>query len=164
MYNYTQALTFYRDVLGQNITAGFSFLIGPYQYEPVGFIGTVFGIPENVTWAAVTGNCDPVTRCEYYEYDDPARVSLIYPVQDPGVGITYYAVQDLDALVKKIKAAGQTIVTNGGQPVLVDGVRSILVRDPAGYLVALEEEAPWHGGPWWKGKWQEGQRWKGERQ
>lgn len=140
MYNYTQALTFYRDILGQDITPGFSYLIGPNQYKEVGGIGEVFGIPENTTWAAVTGNCDPVTRCEYYEYDDPDRVSLIYPVQYPGVGITYYAVQNLDALVEKINGAGLTIVTAGKQPVVVDGVRSIVVRDPSDYLVALEEE------------------------
>ena len=142
MYNYTQAITFYKDILKFNITPGFSYLIGPNEYKQVGGIGSVFNISENVTWAAVTGNCDPVTRCEYYEYDDPTRVSLIFPMQDIGVGLTYYAVHDLDSIVDQIRKEDLTIVTVGGKPVVTDrGIRSIVVRDPSGYLVVLEEEA-----------------------
>ncbi|KAI9679694.1 MAG: hypothetical protein M1822_007300 [Bathelium mastoideum] len=141
MFNYTQALTFYRDILNFNITPGFEPLIGPNEYEPLGGIGSVFNISANVTWAAVTGNCDPVTRCEYYEYDDPTRVAVIAPASDIGIGLTYYAVRDIDGVLEKIRAANLTIVTEGGEPVSVNGTRSILVRDPAGYLVLLEEES-----------------------
>ncbi|KAH0175116.1 hypothetical protein KCU67_g415, partial [Aureobasidium melanogenum] len=116
MYNYTQALKFYKDILEFNITAGFSYLIGPNKYEQVGGIGSVFGIRENVTWAAVTGNCDPITRYEYYEYDDLSRISLIYPIQDPGVGVTTYTVTRLDCVVSQIKKANFAIVTPGGWP------------------------------------------------
>ncbi|KAF2651808.1 hypothetical protein K491DRAFT_681826 [Lophiostoma macrostomum CBS 122681] len=140
MENYTQALTFYHDILDFDIAPGFEPLIGPDEYQQVGFIGSVFNISSNTSWAAVTGNCDPVTRCEWYEYDDPDRVALIYPVQDIGVGLTYYAVQNLDAILNEVIAANLTIVTEGGSPVVVNGMRSILIRDPAGYLVMLEEE------------------------
>jgi catechol 2,3-dioxygenase-like lactoylglutathione lyase family enzyme len=138
MYNYTQALTFYKDILGQNISAGFEPLIGPYQYEPVGEIGSVFNVSSNVTWTAVTGNCDPYTRCEYYEYDDPERVTIDEPAQNPGIGMTTYVVQDLDSIVSQVQAANLTIVTEGGAPVVVNGIRSILIRDPTGYLVRLD--------------------------
>lgn len=141
MYNYTQALTFYKGILGQNISAGFEPLIGPNEYEQIGGIGSVFNISENVTWAAVTGNCNPDTRCEYYEYDDPDRVSIIYPAQDPGVGITEYNVQDLDGILAEVKNAGLTFVTEGSVPVTVDGKRSVLIRDPSGYLVRLGESS-----------------------
>lgn len=139
MYNATQAITFYRDILGQNISRGFEPLIGP-GYDSLGFVGTIFNMSADTQWAAVTGNCDRDTRCEYYEYDAPDRVSIIYPAQYPGVGITSYNVKDLDGIVKKVRGAGLTIVTQGGGPVQVDGRRSIVIRDPSGYLVRLDEE------------------------
>lgn len=139
MSNATQAITFCRDILGQNISRGFEPLIGP-GYDSLGFVGTIFNMSADTQWAAVTGNCDPDTRCEYYEYDAPDRVSIVYPAQYPGVGITSYNVKHLDDIVKKVYSAGLTVVTEGGLPVKVDGRRSIVVRDPSGYLVRLDEE------------------------
>lgn len=139
MYNATQAITFYRDILGQNISRGFEPLIGP-GYDSLGFVGTIFNMSADTQWAAVTGNCDRDTRCEYYEYDAPDRVSIIYPAQYPGVGMTSYNVKDLDGIMEKVRGAGLTIVTQGGGPVEVDDRRSIVIRDPSGYLVRLDEE------------------------
>ncbi|KAF5588744.1 lactoylglutathione lyase-like lyase [Fusarium subglutinans] len=96
MYNVTGAITFYKDILGQNISRGFEPLIGP-------------------------------------------GVSIIYPAQDPGVAITTYLVENLDAIVKKVKAAKIKIITEGDKPVWIDGKKSIVVRDPAGYLVRLDQ-------------------------
>ncbi|KAJ0116966.1 Uncharacterized protein J7T55_003380 [Diaporthe amygdali] len=137
--NVTQAITFYRDILRQNISRGFEPLIGP-GYDSLGFVGTIFNLSTDTQWAAVTGNCDPDTRCEYYKYDAPDRVSIIYPANYPGIGITTYNVKGLDGVIQKVQAAGLTIVTQGGVPVRVNGRRSIVVRDPSGYLVRLEEE------------------------
>lgn len=137
--NATQAITFYRDILGQNISRGFEPLIGP-GYDSLGFVGTIFNMSADTQWAAVTGNCDPDTRCEYYEYDAPDRVSIAYPVQYPGVGITTYNVRGLDVTLDKVRAAGLTIVTEEKVPVRVDGSRSIVIRDPSGYLVRLDEK------------------------
>lgn len=81
----TQAITFYRDILEQNVSRGFEPLIGP-GYDALGFVGTIFNMSADTQWAAVTGNCDPDTRCEYYEYDAPDRVPIAYPAQYPGVG------------------------------------------------------------------------------
>ncbi|CZR62763.1 uncharacterized protein PAC_12660 [Phialocephala subalpina] len=139
MRNISQALTFYAGILSLNITSGFEPLIGPGQYEQVGAIGSVFNISSTVYWAAATGNCDPTTRCEYYEYDDPTRVTIAYPAAYPGIGMTTYAVKNLDTVLRQIRGVGLTIVTRGGSPVVVDGARSIVVRDPSGYLVRLDE-------------------------
>lgn len=138
LFNATQAITFYRDILGQNITRGFEPLIGP-GYDALGFVGTIFNMSTDTQWAAVTGNCDPDTRCEYYEYDAPDRVSIVYPAQYPGVGITSYNVKGLDSIMNKVQAADLTIVSEGGVPVQMDGRRSIVIRDPSGYLVRLDE-------------------------
>ncbi|PVH77213.1 hypothetical protein DL98DRAFT_591462 [Cadophora sp. DSE1049] len=102
-------------------------------------VGAVFNISSSVYWAAATGNCDPTTRCEYYEYYDPTRVTIAHPAAYSGIGMTTYAVRDLDMVLKQIRAAGLTVVTRGGSPVVVDGARSIVVRDPSGYLVRLDE-------------------------
>lgn len=139
LFNATQDVAFYRDVLGQNISRGFEPLIGP-GYDALGFVGAVFNMSADTQWAAVTGNCDPDTRCEYYEYDAPDRVSIVYPAQYPGVGMTTYSVKGLDGILDKVRAAGLTIVTEGDVPLRVDGRRSIVVRDPSGYLVKLDEE------------------------
>lgn len=136
--NVTQAITFYRDILGQNISRGFEPLIGP-GYDALGFVGTIFNLSTDTQWAAVTGNCDPDTRCEYYEYDAPDRVSIVYPAQYPGVGMTTYMVKGLDGIVDKVRAAGLTIVTEGNMPINVEDRRSIVIRDPSGYLVRLDE-------------------------
>lgn len=136
--NVTQAITFYRDILGQNISRGFEPLIGP-GYDALGFVGTIFNLSADTQWAAVTGNCDPETRCEYYEYDAPDRVSIVYPAQYPGVGMTTYMVKGLDGILAKVRAAGLTIVTEGNMPIEVDDRRSIVVRDSSGYLVRLDE-------------------------
>lgn len=139
MSNATQAITFYRDILGQNISRGFEPLIGP-GYDALGFVGTIFNMSTDTQWAAVTGNCDPDTRCEYYEYDAADRKSIVYPAQYPGVGITSYNVRALDSILDKVRTAGLSIVTEGDVPVQVDGRRSVVIRDPSGYLVRLDEE------------------------
>ncbi|KAH7403784.1 lactoylglutathione lyase [Cadophora sp. MPI-SDFR-AT-0126] len=139
MRNISQALTFYKGILGLNISSGFEPLIGPGEYEQVGFIGSVFNISSDVLWAAATGNCNPTTRCEYYEYDDPTRVTIAYPAAYPGIGMTSYAVRNLDTVLEQIRSAGLAIVSQEGSPVMVDGIRSIVVRDPSGYLVRLDE-------------------------
>jgi catechol 2,3-dioxygenase-like lactoylglutathione lyase family enzyme len=137
--NITSAMTFYGNTLGQNINPGFEPLIGP-GYAEIGFLGGLFGISSNVKWAATTGNCNPTTRCEYYEYDDPSRSSFIYPVQTVGVGMTTYVVGDLDTILAQVTQANLEIVTEGKVPVTIDGMRSILIRDPSGYLVRLDGE------------------------
>lgn len=137
--NVTQAITFYRDILRKNITRGFEPLIGP-GHDALGFVGTIFNMSADTQWAAITGNCDPNTRCDYYEYDAPDSVSIVYPAQYPGIGITPYSVRGLDGIVEKVRAAGLTIVTEGEVPLKMDGRRSIVIRDPSGYLVRLDEE------------------------
>ncbi|KAG8415995.1 hypothetical protein J3459_013902 [Metarhizium acridum] len=140
MANVSQALSFYRDILGQNLSAGYEPLVGPNEHAEVGGIGSVFNISSNVLWAAVTGNCDLDTRCEYFEYDDPTRRTIAYPAQVPGIGMTTYSVRNLNKLLRQVRSANLTVVTKGGSPVHIDGGSSILIRDPTGYLVRLDEK------------------------
>jgi catechol 2,3-dioxygenase-like lactoylglutathione lyase family enzyme len=138
-----QALTFYRDLLGFDIAPGFPPLVGPNQHPVVpGFLAGLLGITPGSTWAAATGNCTPVTRCEYFEYDDPIRQVFNPPIQNPGAPFESIGTSDLDALLSRVKVAGLQIVTPGGRPVRVRGTESVLIRDPSGFLVRLEQLRP----------------------
>jgi catechol 2,3-dioxygenase-like lactoylglutathione lyase family enzyme len=135
-----QALAFYRDLLGFDIHAGFPPLVGPGEHPVVpSFLAALLGITPGSTWAAATGNCTPVTRCEYFEYDDPARKVFNPPIQDPGAPFESVGTTDLDGLLARIRAAGLPVVTPGGRPVRVHGTRAVLVRDPSGFLIRLEQ-------------------------
>lgn len=80
-----------------------------------------------------------MTRCEYFEYDDPARQVFNPAIQNPGAPFESIATPDVDSLLRRIKAAGLTVVTPGGRPVRVHGTKSVLVRDPSGFMVRLEQ-------------------------
>ena len=135
-----QTLPFYRDALGFDISAGFPPLVGPGIHPGPPFLTFLFGITPGSTWGADTGSCTTtLIRCEYYEYDDPARKTFNPPIQDPGAPIETIRTQDLNALLPQLVAAGAQIVTPGQRPVRVDGVRSIIVRDPSGFLIRLEQ-------------------------
>jgi catechol 2,3-dioxygenase-like lactoylglutathione lyase family enzyme len=135
-----QALSFYRDLLGFDINPGFPPLVGPNEHPvvPAGLAG-LLGITPGSTWAAATGNCTAVTRCEYFEYDDPIRQLFNPPVQDPGAPFESIGTPDLRRLLRQITARGLPVVTPGGRPVRVHGTESILVRDPSGLLIRLEQ-------------------------
>lgn len=74
-----------------------------------------------------------------YEYDDPARKTFNPPIQDPGAPIESIRTQDLNALLPQLVAAGAQIVTPRQRPVRVDGMPNIIVRDPSGFLIRLEQ-------------------------
>lgn len=65
----------------------------------------------------------------FIEFKDIARKPLHTRTQDPGTAILQLNVQGLDALLAKMKAAGFTIVSTGGEPVSLGGGKIALVRD-----------------------------------
>lgn len=58
---------------------------------------------------------------------------------DPGAADLQLRVRDLDAVFEKIKQSGAPIITRSGAPVKIgnNGVRSILIRDPDGYMLEV---------------------------
>ena len=58
---------------------------------------------------------------------------------DPGAGILILRVRDLDTVFAAIKKAGAPIVTRSGAPVKVGNGRSVMFRDPDGFLVEVDE-------------------------
>ena len=64
---------------------------------------------------------------------------------DPGAADLALRVRDLDSVVAAIKKAGAEMITRSGAPVQLDAegkVRSILVRDPDGYIVEALQVPP----------------------
>ncbi len=72
---------------------------------------------------------------EVSEFFDIPRETRAANPWDPGASMLVFAVRDLSAVVARLGAAHAPIVTLGGAPLDTPDGRSILVRDPDGYLV-----------------------------
>jgi catechol 2,3-dioxygenase-like lactoylglutathione lyase family enzyme len=68
-------------------------------------------------------------------------------LQDIGAATLALQVRDMEKVMAKVKASGATIVTSGGTPVNPTGnpsskFREIVVRDPDGFFVELQQPDP----------------------
>ena len=77
---------------------------------------------------------------ELNEFQGVERQPLKTRVQDPGSTRFYLTVSNLDGAVARFKAAGGTVITAGGQPVVGGGTRYTAVRDLNGVFFVLSEE------------------------
>jgi catechol 2,3-dioxygenase-like lactoylglutathione lyase family enzyme len=73
----------------------------------------------------------------FIEFNNIDRKPLHTRVQDPGTAILQLTVRDVDTLLPKLKTAGFSVVTTGGEPVAVGNSRIVLVRDPNNLLLEL---------------------------
>jgi catechol 2,3-dioxygenase-like lactoylglutathione lyase family enzyme len=74
----------------------------------------------------------------YIEFKDIDRNPLQTRVQDPGTAILQLNVRDVDAVLPKLKAAGFTAVSTGGEPVDIGpNARIAIVRDPNNLFLEL---------------------------
>lgn len=78
---------------------------------------------------------------ELSEFIDIARETRAANPWDPGASRLIFEVRDLNAVAAKLAARNAPIVTLGGGPVSARAGRSVLVRDPDGYLVELRQAA-----------------------
>ena len=75
-----------------------------------------------------------------WEFRDIERTKRVPNVQDPGASAVSLEVENLPALLARMKAAGVVVETPGGEAVDVGGGRrAALVRSPDGLLVELME-------------------------
>jgi len=58
---------------------------------------------------------------------------------DPGTSMLIFHVRDVDAIVAEARAAEGSIVTLGNAPLETPAGRSILIRDPDGYLIRVTQ-------------------------
>ena len=72
-----------------------------------------------------------------YDYRNIERIRLSGRLQDPGTVAVSFVVDDVTALLARLKAAN--VVVEDGGPVRIDGRAHAFVRDPNGLLVELVE-------------------------
>ena len=84
---------------------------------------------------------------ELTEFSGGSRKTVRPNIQDIGAATLALQVRDIDKLMAKVKASAATIVTFGGAPVNLAGkpnsqLREIVIRDPDGFFVALQQPDP----------------------
>jgi catechol 2,3-dioxygenase-like lactoylglutathione lyase family enzyme len=79
---------------------------------------------------------------ELSEFFDIPRNDRAANAWDPGASMLMFSVRDLGTIVSRLDAADAPVVTLGGAPLDTPAGRSILVRDPDGYLVLVTQASP----------------------
>jgi catechol 2,3-dioxygenase-like lactoylglutathione lyase family enzyme len=125
-----QTVKFYRDLLGFQLRVGDAFNNNKLMAETAGTPGAQF----RQSSGQIPGS---TVRITFIEFKDIDRKPLHTRLQDPGTALLQLRVQDVDALVKKLKAGGAEIISAGGEPVTRGNLRLAIVRDPNNLFLEL---------------------------
>lgn len=129
-----QTMRVYRDVLQMQPQ------IGEFGTIPLLDLMALKGSQLRLTNVQVPGS--PL-RLEFVEVKGVDRSPIHPRLQDPGATRFQVRVRDLDATIAKLKAAGSTFVSSGGQPAtLTGGTRAAIMTDPNGIYFVLIQAAP----------------------
>jgi len=150
--NMTEAVRFYRDLLGLSVTFD--------DYHDPAAITALFGVPEPVVHAIVV-SCPDGSEIELVEFERPRRPVATRSPGDPGLMAVNLLATNVKAIVRRLRSAGyepfspvvpQTLPDGAGINVVVcrapDGVAILLVELPPGRSSlatpsgALESEVP----------------------
>lgn len=126
-------LRLYRDQLGFKPDVG-TFSAEAARLRLMGISGAQF----RVTTAAVPGV--PQQVLEFIEFKGTDRSPLRTRIQDPGSSRIQLRVGDMTAAINGFKAAGGTVISTNGQPVLVGNVPSAIVREMNNIFVVLQQQ------------------------
>lgn len=141
-----KTVPFYRDVLGLPLNG----TRDPLEQQPqklddemskftatngMSFRGATFRIPNAAFGFELT------------EFTGGPRKPVRPSIQDIGAATLALQVRDIEKVLAKVKAAGAPVVTLGGTPVNPTGdpdskLREIVVRDPDGFFVELQQPDP----------------------
>jgi catechol 2,3-dioxygenase-like lactoylglutathione lyase family enzyme len=130
--SFDTSLPFYRDLLG------FTFANPPNAVNDA--VLALEGTPR--ANARSTAGIPPGSNNMWvlWEFSDIDRTRRVPNVQDPGASAVSLQVENLPALLARMKAAGVVVETPKGEPVALDGGRrGVLVRSPDGLLIELME-------------------------
>lgn len=125
-------IEFYRDRLGFQTAAA------PTMLAPV--VLSLQGTP-TATGSMSAGVKPPGAAATWrmYDFRNVERARLAGRLQDPGTPALSFLVENLPALLARLKAAGVTMETGGGEAVKVDGRLRAFIRDPNGLLIEFVE-------------------------
>ena len=129
--NVEQTAKFYRDALGFDTRADPNFHGDKLRMETAGTPGAQYKRGA----APIPGS---TVQMAFLEFKDIARHPLSTRIQDPGTAILQLRIRDLDVAVKALKAAGATVISEGGAPTdFGNGRRLVIVRDPNNLFLEL---------------------------
>jgi catechol 2,3-dioxygenase-like lactoylglutathione lyase family enzyme len=80
----------------------------------------------------------------FMEFKDIDREPLHTRIQDPGTAILQVGVRDIDAAVQALKAAGVTVISKNGEPVINGTSKFCMMRDSNNLYLELFQRGPRH--------------------
>ena len=122
--------TYYRDVLGFDMGISTNFDGNEQLMNTAGTPGAQF----KRTVMRIPGTTVQTFLLEFRNID---RKKLPTRTQDPGTPILQLRAPDVDAVVAAWKAAGGEVVSKGGIPANMNGVKLVLLRDPNGVMLEI---------------------------
>ncbi len=126
-------LKFYRDLLGFDLKGKPDFSSDPVIADMVG----APGVQSREMVATIPGT---KSVWAFYDYKGVARKPFHLLVTDPGAPAVALRVQDLDGLLKRMRAAGVPVTSLHGEVVQFSPtIRNIFVEDPNGLNIELFE-------------------------
>jgi catechol 2,3-dioxygenase-like lactoylglutathione lyase family enzyme len=140
-----KTVPFYRDVLGLPVNGTRDPLAAPPQKLDEDM--SKFTATKGMSFRAATFRIpNAAFGFELTEFTGGPRKAVRPNLQDPGAATLALQVRDIEAVLVKVKASGAPVVTIGGVPVSPAGpnskLREIVVRDPDGFFVELQEPDP----------------------
>ncbi len=125
-----QTAKFYRELLGFQMRVGDTFNDNKLMADTAGVPGASF----RQSSTTIPGS---TVRMSLIEFKNTDRKPLRTRVPDPGTALVQLRVRDIDALVKKLKAGGATVVAPDGEPVNMGAIKIAVVRDPNNFYLEL---------------------------
>ncbi len=141
-----KTVPFYRDVLGLPVNGARD----PVTQQPQKLDEDMskFTATKGMSFRAATFRIPNATfGFELTEFTGGSRKPVRPNIQDIGAATLALQVRDIEKVLAKVKASGAAIVTVGGAPVNPTGnpnskLREIVVRDPDGFFVELQQPDP----------------------
>jgi len=141
-----KTVPFYRDVLGLPVNGARDPLA--QQPQKLDEDMSKFTATKGMSFRAATFRIpNAAFGFELTEFTGGSRKTVRPNIQDIGTATLALQVRDIEKVLAKVKASGAAIVTIGGAPVNPAGnpnskLREIVVRDPDGFFVELQQPDP----------------------
>jgi catechol 2,3-dioxygenase-like lactoylglutathione lyase family enzyme len=148
-----KSFPFYRDVLGINLTRSPFGGPAPAGAAPERIRPVPNTPPDQLLWDLTNTQGarfrnvflhapNTAFGLELSEFFDIPRETRQANPWDPGASSLNFDVRDLNSVLASVAAAAAPIVTLGNAPVDTPAGRTVLVRDPDGYLIRLTQASP----------------------
>ena len=134
--NLEEAVAFYRGV-------GFEFQGEPANADANLPLRQMFGLPDAKLRYQIGRAPGLPSGVEIIEISGAGGQRLDLKVQDPGTVVLQVVVRDIDATFARLKAIKAPVVSRGGNVVVIpdNGLRAVVVQDPAGHFIRLVQPA-----------------------